>query len=101
MKTLFCAFLFALTASTALAMENQKTVCTHGSQQRIIEIVYTGEGEVPCEVHYTKDSGSQILWQAQGEVGYCEEKAAAFIEKQRGWGWDCETVIEIVIEGAQ
>lgn len=98
MKTLLFASLLALTASTALAMENQKTVCTHGSQQRIIEIVYTGQGEVPCEVHYTKDSGTQVLWQAQGEAGYCEEKAAAFIEKQRGWGWTCETVNEIMID---
>ncbi len=101
MKTLFFACLFAFSASTVVAMENQKTICTHGNQQRIIEVVYTGEGEVPCEVHYTKDSGSQVLWSAQGEAGYCEEKAAVFIEKQRGWGWDCETAIEIMIESAQ
>jgi hypothetical protein len=101
MKKLVFALFLSVIASTALAMENQKTVCTHGDQQRVIEVVYTGEGEVPCEVHYTKDTGSQVLWSAQGEVGYCEEKAAAFIEKQRGWGWDCETAIEIMIEDAQ
>ena len=98
MKTFMFALFFALTASTTFAMENQKTVCTHGIQERIIEVVYTGEGEVPCEVHYTKDTGSQVLWSAQGQVGYCEEKAAAFIEKQRGWGWECEAAIEIMME---
>ncbi len=98
MKSILFASLFALTASTALAMENQKTVCSQGISQRIIEIVYPGEGEAPCEVHYTKDTGSQVLWSAQQEVGYCEEKAAAFIEKQRGWGWQCETAIEITID---
>lgn len=98
MKTLLFASLFALTAGTSLAMDNQKTVCTHGTQQRIIEIIYTGEGAVPCEVHYTKDMETQVLWQAQKQVGYCEEKAAAFIEKQRGWGWECETIIEMILE---
>lgn len=101
MKRLLLACALALTATSAQAMENQKTICTHGDQQRIIEIIYTGEGEVPCEVHYTKDSGTQILWQAQGEAGYCEEKAAAFIEKQRGWGWECESAIEIFIESKE
>lgn len=101
MKTLLFAVLVTLTAGPALALENQKTVCTFGTQQRIIEIVYTGEGEVPCEVHYTKDTGSQILWQAQGEAGYCEEKAAAFIEKQRSWGWNCDTAIEIIIDSRE
>ena len=101
MKTLTFALFFALIASTSFAMENQKTVCTHGDQERLIEIVYTGEGEVPCEVHYTKSTGTQVLWSAQGQTGYCEKKAAAFIEKQRGWGWNCETAIEIMIEGAQ
>lgn len=98
MKTFYFALFFALTASTALAMDNQRTVCTHGNLERIIEVVYTGTGEVPCEVHYTKDSGTQVLWQAAGEVGYCEEKASAFIEKQRAWGWQCETEIEILLE---
>lgn len=98
MKTFVCAVLFALTASTALAMDNQKTVCTKGDQERIIEVVYTGEGPVPCEVRYTKNSYTQVLWSAQNLEGYCEDKATAFIAKQRAWGWACETAIEFVLE---
>lgn len=82
------AMIFA--ASQSMAIENIKTVCTHDTQTRIIEVVYEGESEVPCAVQYTKAEGSQTLWNAQNAMGYCEEKAAAFVEKQRGWGWDCQ-----------
>ncbi|MCD8522457.1 MAG: hypothetical protein LRY66_14550 [Saccharospirillaceae bacterium] len=75
----------------AQADSGTRTLCSHGNQTRIIEVKYTGEGQIPCEVHYTKETGSQVLWSAQTEGGYCEQKAAEFIEKQRGWGWECET----------
>ena len=81
----------AALAPAAQASSGDRTVCSHGNQTRIIEVKYTGEGQIPCEVHYTKDSGSQVLWSAQTEGGYCEQKAAEFVEKQRGWGWECET----------
>ena len=45
--------------------------------------------ELPCEVQYTKDGATQVLWRASTETGYCEDKAAQFAEKQRGWGWQC------------
>lgn len=95
MKPLFFALLLAIIASTALATEKQRTICSKEGQQRIIEVVYTGEGRVPCEVHYTKETGTQVLWRAQQEVGYCEEKAAAFIEKQQQWGWECAQEMEM------
>ena len=34
---------------------------------------------------------SQVLWQAQNEIRYCETRAAAFVDKLRGWGWTCDT----------
>ena len=77
----------------AQASSGDRTVCSHGNQTRIIEVKYTGEGQIPCEVHYTKETGSQVLWSAQTEGGYCEQKAAEFVEKQRGWGWECETTV--------
>ncbi len=83
----------AALAPAAQASSGDRTVCSHGNQTRIIEVKYTGEGTIPCEVHYTKDSGSQVLWSAQTEGGYCEQKAAEFVEKQRGWGWECETTV--------
>ncbi len=83
----------AALAPDAQASHGDRTVCSHGNQTRIIEVKYTGEGQIPCEVHYTKDTGSQVLWSAQTEGGYCEQKAAEFVEKQRGWGWECETTV--------
>ena len=78
----------ALLASTSQAFDNSKVVCSHADKTRIIEVVYA-DGELPCEVQYTKESGTQTLWNAQNDAGYCQQKASAFVEKQRGWGWDC------------
>ncbi len=72
-----------------LASENQSTHCTFGDKQRIIEVIYPKDGTKACEVHYTKGSDMQVLWSANHDLDYCKEKAAAFIEKQRGWGWHC------------
>ena len=36
-----------------------------------------------------------MLWRAENDPAFCEEKARAFIAKQEGWGWTCvETVSE-------
>ena len=71
------------------AAENQITHCQLGDAVRIIEVVYPQGTELPCEVHYTKDGQNSVLWRANTETGYCEQKAADFAEKQRGWGWNC------------
>jgi len=82
-----CTTLFM--ASPLLA--NETYICKHGNQERQISVVYTNEGSpTPCEVTYTKDTGTQSLWRAENLAGYCEEKAAAFVEKQRSWGWACD-----------
>jgi len=91
-KTLFAsACLVAGLSTSVMADENITTVCSHGSNIRIIEVVYAGENSVPCEVQYTKEAGTQTLWSAENSEGYCESKAAAFVEKQKNWGWACET----------
>lgn len=89
-KYLAITLFSTLAASSVQAIENQKTVCAHGSQTRVIEVAYTTENNVPCEVRYSKEEGTQTLWSASNLSGYCEEKAAAFVEKQKGWGWACE-----------
>jgi hypothetical protein len=44
-------------------------------------------------VHYYKDTEMpgerQVLWRAQSEEGYCEARAAEFVERLRGMGWTC------------
>ena len=56
--------------------------------------IYTEPGvTVPCEVHYFKDTeapgDSEVLWSAQAQEGFCEQKATEFVAKLEGWGWDC------------
>lgn len=71
-------------------------VCTNAGNKRVIEVIYLQQGQmVPCEVKYHKDSGSQILWSAGVQEGYCEQKAKEFTLKQQAMGWQCiETVDE-------
>jgi len=66
--------------------------CKHGNMQREVKVTYSGDGPVPCSVVYNKpDEGgtSQVLWNAESEQGFCEEKAQGFVSKLESWGWVC------------
>lgn len=68
--------------------------CTSGSNTRRVDVVRTGAGQVPCEVRYAKPSeapgaAAQVIYNAASEAGYCEARAAEFVEKLRGLGWTC------------
>jgi len=92
-KTLLVTACFiAGISSSAMAIDNQKTMCTNGDSTRVVEVVYTTDQNTPCEVQYTKAEGTKTLWSATNKEGFCENKAAAFVEKQKGWGWNCELV---------
>ncbi len=94
MKIRLLSTLLLATSVSAFAAQDTKTVCTHGDKTRVIEVVYTTDDVVPCEVRYTKSEGTSTPWKAANKAGYCEEKAAAFIAKQEGWGWACEAANE-------
>jgi len=81
--------LAAIIGSSAFAVQADSTICTHGEKQRKIEVVYPEDGGKACEVQYTKGDDMQVLWSANSDKDYCAEKAVAFVEKQRGWGWEC------------
>lgn len=85
---IFIAVLFTIYFSQ-LAFAQPTYVCTQGGMERTIEVVYLEADAVPCEVRYTKNGDTRVLWSAQAEEGYCEAKAAEFVEKQQGWGWEC------------
>lgn len=87
MKLKYIALLFLLITNTVFADET--FICRHGKQERIIEVAYLTEASVPCEVRYSKNEETQVLWNAANEEGYCEKQARAFVEKQEGWGWQC------------
>jgi len=72
--------------------------CRHGNDVREIHIKLETAAPAPCSVVYkklTEGVEDQVLWTAQNDGNYCEEKAKAFVEKQTGWGWTCvETISE-------
>ena len=80
-----------LAAPLALAADQYR--CSNADLVRRVEVVYETGGVLPCEVHYYKDTeapGSrEVLWRAQNEAGYCEARAGEFVERLRGFGWEC------------
>jgi len=72
--------------------------CSHDNNVREVHIVRTSSAAVPCDVVYKKQTEGvedQVLWHADNEEAYCEDKAKAFVAKLESWGWVCaETVSE-------
>ncbi len=90
-KNISTVLLAIFMAYAAQAVADETYICSHDGKQRIVTINYDVAGQsVPCEVNYQKDTGTQRLWRAEGQVGYCEDKTAEFIAKQESWGWSCE-----------
>ncbi len=93
-STVFFVILF-FACFTAFA--DEEYVCNNGDAKRVILVTYESDQEqVPCEVQYDKGEGAQTLWSARSEVGFCENKASEFVEKQESWGWSCEKVTQSV-----
>lgn len=63
--------------------------CQLDGLSRTISVNYPEQAPVPCQVQYTKDDDTQVLWQASNTEGYCETKAQAFVAKHENWGWQC------------
>ena len=90
LKVLSIISLFTLLFSSP-ANANEIYVCKISNLVRTISIEYeNSDSKLPCRVMYDKGSGPMTKWVSHHQEGYCEEKAAAFVEKQRGWGWHCD-----------
>jgi len=89
------AILAATLPTLALGQGTDSYECSYGELQRRVEILHETGVDVPCEVHYHKDTEApgepQVLWRATSEAGYCEKKTEEFIAKLRDWGWNCGT----------
>ena len=90
--------LFIRTAAIALlaipfSSHAESWSCTKDTSVREIHIqTESPSSPVPCSVVYkkiTEGAADQILWSAENDAAYCEEKAKAFVEKQTFWGWTC------------
>jgi len=79
--------------AVTLAQDSGKFQCTYGDMQRRVEIMHEPGVEVPCSVHYFKDTEApgeqQVLWSAENDASYCRDKALELISKLEGWGWEC------------
>ena len=95
MKKLFLSSFSLLLPAALLAQESSGYECSADELTRRVEVFYETGVTVPCEVHYYRDTEMpgerQVLWRAQNEEGYCEARAAEFVEKLRGMGWTCWT----------
>ena len=60
--------------AVATAQDSDKFQCTFGDMQRRVEIAHEPGVEVPCSVHYYKDTEmpgeQQILWSAENDATY-------------------------------
>ena len=84
-----------LLAERASATQTNEYQCRRGELLRRVQLGGSPAGQpLPCEVVYWKDTerpgSGQILWNATIDQQYCEDKASAFVEQLRGWGWRCD-----------
>ncbi len=48
--------------------------------------------ELPCKVVYFREDGkTQLIAEAKATPGYCTEKRNEFLDKLKGWGWQCSS----------
>lgn len=83
----------ALVTLPALGADPDNVLCTLEDKSRRVQIVRDAGLQVPCEVHYDRDTYApgdpMVLWRARHEVGFCEAKAAELIARLESLGWAC------------
>ena len=87
------ALLATMLPAIAAAQDLGKYQCSYGEMVRRVEVAHEPGVEVPCSVHYYKDTEmpgeQQVLWSADSDATYCAQKAKELVVKLEGWGWDC------------
>ena len=104
-KTRLC-YLVAATMLLPLSVNANAWKCEHNGMVRKVQVEYLGDGKVPCNVIYDKPTEgieTKVLWFADKQEGYCEEKAQGFVNKLESWGWTCtpfevDPVVEEAVE---
>lgn len=70
--------------------------CSKSNDVREVHIERSTSAPVPCHVLYKKQTEGvedQILWNANNDATYCEEKAQGLIAKLESVGWVCTETI--------
>lgn len=72
--------------------------CSRGNDVREVHIELTTSSPVPCHVVYKKQTegfDDRVLWSANNDDSFCDEKAQALVAKLESSQWVCtETVKE-------
>ena len=67
--------------------------CRQGDLTREVVVYYPdAPAPLPCEVFYSKPQENVVpraLWKAANAEGFCERKAAEFVDRLESWGWHC------------
>ena len=85
-------YLVAAAMLLPLSVNANAWKCEHNGMVRKVQVEYLSEGKVPCNVIYDKPTEgieTKVLWFADKQEGYCEEKAQEFVNKLESWGWTC------------
>ena len=86
----FLGLVMGLTLA-GVANASHNATCKSGTQERKVEVVSTSDSGAPCEVKYTKDGQSSVLWKAQNDAQFCKTKATELSDKLQSSGWNCTT----------
>ncbi len=90
--TLFAALLFIL----PLSAHADSWSCSRDNDVREVHIELTTPSPVPCHVVYKKQTEGvedEVLWSANNDDNYCDEKAQGLIAKLESFGWVCTETI--------
>lgn len=87
--------LVGLSAFTARGEQLLEVACAKGGLTRTVQITYWEErGRPLCRVMYLKPSERpshmHVIWAGRDVGDACEQKATAFLDLLRGWGWSCD-----------
>ena len=88
-------YLVVLSMLLPLSVNANAWKCEHNGMVREVQVEYLGDGKVPCNVIYDKPTEgieTKVLWFADKQEGYCEEKAQEFVNKLESWGWACTPI---------
>lgn len=68
--------------------------CAHELAIRSVTVEYQDPGQqVPCKVIYHKPPQTpSALWQAQAQVGFCEQRARELVGSLQRSGWSCDEI---------
>ena len=75
--------------------------CSNSDLVREVVIEYPQGGSVPCNVVYKKQTEGvedQVLWSAENQEGYCEDKARELVASLESWGWVCLETVSSEVE---